>query len=100
MCRRSCTRPTLLAVLEHLLTTGRLAILADDIESPNLVRIVEEVVGIPMLNRLKNPKDLGGILVIAHSLQLQEDGSSVTVLIDDKDGARKAKDKGLRCGYN
>lgn len=84
------------ARLEHLLTTGRLTVLVDDIENPRLVQKVEEVAGIPMARRISEPKDLGEVLVIAHALQIQEDGIPVTLLIDDRNGAEKARELGLR----
>lgn len=41
-----------------------------------------------MAQRLKRPKDLGETMVIAHAVVAAEAGETVTVLIDDGDGAR------------
>jgi hypothetical protein len=43
-----------------------------------------------MAERRKHPKDLGEIMVIAHAVVAAEAGATVTVLIDDGDGARIA----------
>jgi hypothetical protein len=43
-----------------------------------------------MAERLKRPKDLGEVMVIAHAVVIAEAGGQVTVLIDDGEGARTA----------
>jgi hypothetical protein len=43
-----------------------------------------------MIERLKDPKNLGEIMVIAHALVAAESGLTVTVLIDDGDGRKLA----------
>jgi hypothetical protein len=43
-----------------------------------------------MQERLRHPKDLGEIMVIAHAVVAAQAGDTVTVLIDDGSGARIA----------
>jgi hypothetical protein len=64
-------------------------VLSDD-ETPELAAVVGRVTRLPMLERLKDPKDLGEIMVIAHAVVAAESGATVTVLIDDGQGARIA----------
>jgi hypothetical protein len=64
-------------------------ILSDD-ETPELAAVVHRVTHQPMEKRLKHPKDLGEIMVIAHAVVAAEGGETVTVLIDDGPGARIA----------
>lgn len=64
-------------------------ILPDD-ETPELAAVVHRVTRQPMEERLKHPKDLGEIMVIAHAVVAAEAGEMVTVLIDDGPGARIA----------
>lgn len=64
-------------------------ILSDD-ETPDLATVVHRISRQPMHQRLKDPKDLGEIMVIAHAVVAAEAGESVTVLIDDGRGAEIA----------
>src|SRR5262249_3988324 len=64
-------------------------ILSDD-ETPELAAVVHRVTRQPMEERLKHPKDLGEIMVIAHAVVAAEAGETVTVLIDEGPGARIA----------
>jgi hypothetical protein len=45
---------------------------------------------VPMAERLKQAKDLGEILVLAHAAVCAESGLDVVVLIDDGGGAKLA----------
>jgi hypothetical protein len=60
-------------------------ILSDD-EAPELAAVVHRVTRQPMGERLKHPKDLGEMMVIAHAVVAAEAGAAVTVLIDDGPG--------------
>ncbi len=71
------------------LTPKWMQILSDDI-TPELASVVTRISGLPMEERLKHPKDLGEIMVIAHAVVAAEAGATVTVLIDDSSGARIA----------
>lgn len=82
--------------LTSLLEAQRIQMLSDDPEDKNLVRQVERVAGIPMIRRVKEPKDLGETLVLAHALRMTADGQSVVVLIDESEGTKKARMYGLK----
>jgi hypothetical protein len=66
-----------------------LQIISDD-ETPELAAVVHRITHQPMQDRLKHPRDLGEIMVIAHAVVAAEAGETVTVLIDDGSGARIA----------
>jgi hypothetical protein len=66
-----------------------LEILADD-ETPELNAAVVRISGLPMAERVREGKDLGELMVIAHAAVVAEAGHTVTVLIDDGHGARLA----------
>jgi hypothetical protein len=66
-----------------------LQIISDD-ETPELAAVVQRITRQPMQERLRHPKDLGEIMVIAHAVVAAEAGETVTVLIDDGSGARIA----------
>ena len=48
-----------------------------------------------MIRRLREPKDLGETLVLAHALCLRNEGKSVVVLLDEVEGTKKARMYGL-----
>jgi len=64
-------------------------ILSDD-ATPELVTVIQRISGLPMSQRMGQPKDLGETMVIAHAVVAAESGQSVTILIDDGPGARIA----------
>lgn len=64
-------------------------VLSDD-QTPELAAAVHRITRQPMEQRLTQPKDLGETMVIAHAVVAAERGETVTVLIDDGDGARAA----------
>lgn len=69
---------------------GRLlAILSDDAAGP-FQENFERIAGMPMANRMKNGKDLGETMVVAHAATQAEQGWDVTVLIDDGGGQKLA----------
>lgn len=61
-----------------------------DSPTPELAAVVERVTRLPMEQRLKNSKNLGELMVIAHAVVIAESGEAVRILIDDGDGARIA----------
>jgi hypothetical protein len=77
------------ATVWRKLTPRWIQILSDD-ETPELAAVVHRVTRQPMEERLKRPKDLGELMVIAHAVVAAEAGEAVTVLIDDGPGARMA----------
>lgn len=64
-------------------------ILCDD-PTPELEAVVRRISSLPMERRRRDPKDLGETMVIAHAVVLAESGETVTVLIDDGEGAQLA----------
>lgn len=64
-------------------------VLSDD-QPPELAAVVQRITHQPMAERLKRPKDLGETMVIAYAVVAAESGQTVTVLIDDGQGARTA----------
>jgi hypothetical protein len=77
------------ATVWRKLTPRWLQIISDD-ETPELAAVVHRVTRQPMQERLRHPKDLGEIMVIAHAVVAAQAGDTVTVLIDDGSGARIA----------
>lgn len=71
------------------LTPNWVRILSDD-HTPELAAVIQRITHQPMTERLRHPKDLGEIMVIAHAVVAAEAGLRVTVLIDDGEGARIA----------
>lgn len=71
------------------LTPRWIRVLADD-QTPELAAAVHRITRLPMEVRLTQPKDLGETMVIAHAVVTAEAGQTVTVLIDDGQGARTA----------
>lgn len=66
-----------------------LQVLTDDV-TPELSAVVSRLTGMPMGQRMRSPKDLGEMMVVAHAVVAAESGESVTVLIDDGGGRRLA----------
>lgn len=71
------------------LTPDWIQILCDD-PTPELESVIRRMTQLPMDRRLRDPKDLGETMVIAHAVVLAESGEQVTVLIDDGKGAQLA----------
>lgn len=71
------------------LTPGWIQVLSDD-ETPELSAVVNRLTRQPLHERLRQSKDLGETMVIAHAVVAAEAGQSVLVLIDDGPGARMA----------
>lgn len=82
--------------LTALMDAERIGVLSDSIKDGALVAQVERVAGVPMIRRVKQPKDLGETLVLAHALRLTAEGESVIVLIDEREGTQKARMYGLK----
>jgi hypothetical protein len=64
-------------------------VLSDDV-TPELAAVVARISQLPMRERLRQSKDLGETMVIAHAVVAAEIGHDVIVLIDDGPGARVA----------
>lgn len=66
-----------------------LQVLSDDVTS-ELSAAVSRVAGMPIGQRLRSPKGLGEMMVVAHAVVAAESGETMTVLIDDGGGRRLA----------
>lgn len=64
-------------------------ILPDDV-TPELATAVQRISKIPIAERLRERRNLGETMVLAHAAVFAEAGDDVTVLIDDRDGVRLA----------
>ncbi len=73
-------------VVWNKLTPIWIEILPDDV-TPELAVVVSRISRLPMHERMKESKDLGETMVIAHAVVAAETGAMVTVLIDDGAGA-------------
>lgn len=73
----------------QIAAVGRLTILSDD-ETPELAAAVHRLVKMPMSRRMREQKDLGELLVIAHASVRAEAGADVAVLIQEHDGTQMA----------
>ncbi|GAA2671014.1 MULTISPECIES: hypothetical protein [Actinosynnema] len=71
------------------LTRSCIQVLSDDL-TPELAAVISRIAEMPAEQRLKTPKDLGELMVVAHAVVAAERGDVVTVLIDDGAGARLA----------
>jgi hypothetical protein len=77
------------AAVWRKLASSWILVLPDDL-TPELARVVNRITRQPMTERLKQSKDLGETMVIAHAVVAAEAGSDVIVLIDDGLGAQTA----------
>ncbi|OHV46590.1 hypothetical protein BBK14_01710 [Parafrankia soli] len=68
------------------LTPTWIEILPDDV-TPELAVVVSRISRLPMHERMKESRDLGETMVVAHAVVAAETGAMVTVLIDDGAGA-------------
>lgn len=64
--------------------------LYDSAEDSELVACVERITKMPFSERMKQRKDRGELMVIAHAVVLAESGAEVFVIVDDGDGRRFA----------
>ncbi|WP_240690549.1 MULTISPECIES: hypothetical protein [unclassified Amycolatopsis] len=79
----------------HKLTPKWVQVLSDD-PTPELAAVVERITRLPLLQRLRQPRDLGELMVVAHAVVAAESGRTVRVLIDDGQGARLAAAEAAR----
>lgn len=76
-----------------LKATGRVSILDDSLSTTKFAAAVSRVSGMPARQRVRQPKSLGEILVIAHASVYAQDGVDVFILMDEGDGRRRAKEE-------
>jgi hypothetical protein len=67
-----------------------------DAQTPALNAVVHRLTSLPMRDRVRQRKDLGETMVIAHAVVAAEAGADVTVLIDDGRGAADARSEAAR----
>lgn len=70
-------------------------VLSDD-DTPELSAVVQRITALPLAERLRQARDLGETMVIAHAVVAAEAGASVTVLIDEHRGAQLAAQEARR----
>lgn len=96
--RRKARQEQRFAAAERVLAklpTKYLQVLPDDVTS-ELSAVVSRLAGMPMEQRVRSPKDLGEMMVVAHAVVAAESGETMTVLIDDGGGRRLAAGEAKR----
>ena len=73
--------------------SGRLRILNDGLETQEFAEAVARISGVPARDRVRQRRNLGEILVLAHASVVAQRGQRVFVLIDESDGRRRANDE-------
>jgi len=92
MCQDARFQPTPTQATWHKLkAAGRIAVLADTLDTQQLIDAVTRISGQPARDRVRSGKSLGEIMVLAHASVLVQQGIDVFVLIDDGDARRRAK---------
>lgn len=76
-----------------LRTAGRLEILSDELVTARFTDAVTRISGMPAAERVRSKPSLGEIMVLAHASDLAQEGCEVFVLLDEKDGRRRARDE-------
>ncbi|MFG1957556.1 hypothetical protein [Nonomuraea sp. NPDC049028] len=57
---------------------------------PRVVEVIEEIRGLELEQAIRARRDLGEVVVVAHSVHLAEQGHEVIAAIDDQEGQRLA----------
>ncbi len=83
------------ATWKKIVHAKRLTVLPDD-ESPELAAAVQRLCLMPMSERMRQQKDLGELLVIAHAAVRAEAGEDVAVLIQERSGTAMAHNEAHR----
>lgn len=83
------------ATWKKVVAASRLTVLPDD-ETADLAAAVQRLCLMPMSVRMRQQKDLGEILVIAHAAVRAEAGEDVAVLIQERDGTAMAHNETVR----
>jgi hypothetical protein len=74
---------------------GRIQVLSDD-ETAGLSAAVQRLCNMPMSQRIRQGKDLGELMVIAHAAVLADAGHDVVILIQERDGTALARQEAGR----
>ncbi|MGY1825794.1 MULTISPECIES: hypothetical protein [unclassified Blastococcus] len=73
-----------------LRSSERVVVLSDDLTTEPFSTAISRVSGMPAEKRITDTSSLGEILVLAHASVLAQAGTDVFVLIDERDGRRRA----------
>jgi hypothetical protein len=74
----------------RLKTSQRVEILPDELTTQQFAEAVTRISGMPVMNRVRETKSLGEIMVLAHASVFAQHGADVFVLMDETDGRRRA----------
>jgi hypothetical protein len=83
------------ATWKKIVAANRLTVLPDD-ETAELAAAVQRLCLMPMSERMRQQKDLGELLVIAHAAVRAEAGEDVAVLIQERHGTAMAYNEARR----
>ena len=78
-----------------IVAANRLTVLSDD-ETAELTAAVQRLCLMPMSERMRQQKDLGELLVIAHAAVRAEAGEDIAVLIQERNGTAMAHNEARR----
>ncbi len=76
-------------VWTKLESAKRITVLPDDVTDA-MDAVIQRLTQMPMTERLRQSKDLGEMMVVAHAAVAAQAGRDVSILIDEGDGARMA----------
>lgn len=89
------TLGTAAAQWRKLESARRIDVLSDN-ETPALSAAVQRLAAMPMAKRLKQSRDLGELMVVAHASVMAANGQNVAILIQEADGTRMAQQEAAR----
>lgn len=84
------TRTKVATTWARLKMSRHVQILSDDLTTTRFIDAVTRISGMQAQSRMRDPKSLGEIMVLAHASVYAQQGGDVFVLIDDNDGRRRA----------
>jgi hypothetical protein len=91
MCHNDRFKSTrVLSVWKTLKASKRVKILPDELSTRQFIDAVTRISGMPARDRIRSKRSLGEIMVLAHASVYVQRGHQVFVLIDDRDGRRRA----------
>lgn len=83
-------------IFDAMTRNGKISILPDSIEDPQLAEATNDVAKMPIAKRLLTSKDLGETMVLAHALKIRRHSTqTVIVLIDEVEGQKRATQLGI-----
>jgi hypothetical protein len=84
----------------NLSRSSRIEILSDDLKDPQFAETVTHISAAPAQDRMREKSDLGELLVIAHGSNRAQNGEAAFIIIDEREGRRKAKCESSRVARN